>query len=737
MRRRMSIRATAVSVILVLAAAPVGGGVRTSAAMPASQAAPDVSGSSSVAASASQVRASIKPLRDRVTKGPVGRGRMAEASDRKSAGSRPRTASLLTTASSRVPGSGPGLRSPVALPAQATTTTNPPIAQPGFEGMSPSGGPDTLGEPPDPYLAVGPEHVMQVVNSSFRTTDRQGNFVESASLGGFIDDFAFGLGDASWFDPRVLYDSLHGRWLLTVAGFDCVPDDVNSFFGNGYVFFATSDTIDPTGVWTGSYIWYPDAFADFSAPGTSTDKMAFASNIFGIGGGGSCPDDGYLGADIVVVDWADWLDSDPDWAIDGVSTNATMSTPRVAVQAPATTNRLHGVLEAAGSGPGPDVIYFSMSGSAASQSVVADIDVNLTTSGVISEFLLPPSPQQPGPDTVTDVIDERPTDAIWQNDLMTFVSTYPCTPTGDSTTRDCVRVSQLDTTGVSPTTDPSLAQDFLIAENGKDSYMGGVGMAGNGTLHVVWTRSSAMAGDFPSSYAAYQLPTDAANAVSPKELLKAGTGVYSGERWGDYVGVAQDPLVPSAVWQANQYSGTGAEWKTWISRLQPEGTTYIPITPLRVLDTRPPGIGGLGMFTANIAQTWPVAGVGTIPVNAVAVTGNVTVTAQQAVGYVAVTPSATNSPPSSSINFPLGDNRANNLTVPLSATGSLSAVYKAASGRKTHLIFDVTGYFLADDTGATFTPVIPARVLDTRTHVGCRSPAWAASRRPRRPSPAT
>ena len=90
--------------------------------------------------------------------------------------------------------------------------------------------------------------------------------------------------------------------------------------------------------------------------------------------------------------------------------------------------------------------------------------------------------------------------------------------------------------------------------------MGGIGMAGNGTLHVVWTRSSY--GDYPSSYAGYQLPSDALNSVSsvashPGELLKAGTDQYTGERWGDYVGVAQDPIVPSAVWQANEYSGTG------------------------------------------------------------------------------------------------------------------------------------------------------------------------------------
>ena len=57
--------------------------------------------------------------------------------------------------------------------------------------------------------------------------------------------------------------------------------------------------------------------------------------------------------------------------------------------------------------------------------------------------------------------------------------------------------------------------------------------------------------------------------------------------------------------------------------------------------------------------------------------------------------------------------------MPLSSTGTLSAIYRAATGKKTHLIFDVTGYFLADDTGATFTPLAPVRVLDTRSrHVG-------------------
>ena len=567
---------------------------------------------------------------------------------------------------------------------------------------------------------------MQVVNSSFRITDRQGVQSETpTTFHDFVGTFGFPeLGDAVWFDPHAIYDSLHGRWLFTMDGFDC-NSGVDSTFGHGYLFFATSDSSDPTANWTGSYFFAEDTLIDYTAPGTSTDKFAFGSNLFSMTAAGSCEAPDFDGTEVSVIDWADWLDSNPDFKFDAVESNTSAFSPRVAVQSPATSSRLHVVIEAAGADPGTDVEYFSLTGSA-NTGISIERDRDLTTDGVIDQFLTPPAPRQPGPDTIANAVDSRPTDAIWQNNLMTFVSTRKCTPTGDSEPRDCVRVSQLNTTNVSSTVSPTLRQDFLIAENGKDNYMGGVGMAGNGTLHVVWTRSSY--GDYPSSNAAYQLPSDALNSISsvasrPGRCSRQRDRLH-GDRWGDYVGVAQDPIVPSAVWQANEYSATGThEWKTYVSRLQPLGTTYKPIAPFRVLDTRPgPGqIGLAGKFTSKAARNWQVTGVGGIlgvPAGAVAVTGNVTVTQQEAAGFVAVTPTDTNTPPSSTINVPLGDNRANNLTVPLSSAGRLSATYVATTGKKADIIFDVTGYFLADDTGATFSPVTPARVLDTRPGPG-------------------
>jgi hypothetical protein len=403
-------------------------------------------------------------------------------------------------------------------------------------------------------------------------------------------------------------------------------------------------------------------------------------------------------------------------------------TPRVAMQTPATSSTLHTVIQSDNGAGGYDPAYISIVGSAVSGTLAVALEVDMDASGAAESWVEPPDPQQPGsPATVTSIIDARPSDAIWQGNRLLFVSNYGCTPAGDTTLRSCVRVTEV-TTNSTGTVSPAAAQDFLIAENGKHSYYGGIGLAGNGTLYAVWTQSSTTAGDYPSSMAAYQLPGDAANSLSPTETLATGLGTYDGisatGRWGDYVGVAQDPQVPNAVWQANQYSGGGNDWLTHVSQLQTGGSSFVPIAPLRIVDTRPApnNVQLTGKFLTSVPRAFDVAGQGTIPDDAVAVTGNVTVTGQNSAGFVSITLTPTANPPSSTINFPLGDTRANNFTIPLNQSGGLAAVYRTSgTGKSTNLIIDITGYFLAGDDSATYATLTPTRVMDTRpapNHVG-------------------
>ena len=184
------------------------------------------------------------------------------------------------------------------------------------------------------------------------------------------------------------------------------------------------------------------------------------------------------------MDWADLINGG-GFDAGEIELDPGTFTPRVAVQAPATTAAMQQVFGYDDGLGGLGVIYFTVTGSIVAGSGEIGASYDLSGDGVMAPWLDPPQPRQPGSDTIDSAVDGRPTDAIWQGDRFVTVSTYPC-GTGP---RDCVRVTELDTTNVA-TTEPTVTQDFLVQESGTDIFMGGVGLTGDGALHVAWTRSS-------------------------------------------------------------------------------------------------------------------------------------------------------------------------------------------------------------------------------------------------------
>jgi hypothetical protein len=70
------------------------------------------------------------------------------------------------------------------------------------------------------------------------------------------------------------------------------------------------------------------------------------------------------------------------------------------------------------------------------------------------------------------------------------------------------------------------------------------------------------------------------------------------------------------------------------------------------------------------------------------------VTGQTSSGYLFIGPSPADNPTSSTLNFPMGDDRANAVAVQLGAGGTLSITFVAPStGPTAQAIFDLTGYF--------------------------------------------
>jgi hypothetical protein len=183
--------------------------------------------------------------------------------------------------------------------------------------------------------------------------------------------------------------------------------------------------------------------------------------------------------------------------------------------------------------------------------------------------------------------------------------------------------------------------------------------------------------------------------------VNTGTGVLvaldpaTGAVLGSIAVGAVPHFVSPTLWQDRILVGTMAGISSvTMPSVASTRSSFHALTPARVLDTRN-GTGGIsGPIGSHAARTFGVTGHGGVPTGATAVTGNLTVTGQTSNGYLFIGPNPTDNPTSSTLNFPVGDDRANAVTVALGSGGTLSVtLVSPTAGQHAYVIFDVTGYF--------------------------------------------
>jgi hypothetical protein len=145
---------------------------------------------------------------------------------------------------------------------------------------------------------------------------------------------------------------------------------------------------------------------------------------------------------------------------------------------------------------------------------------------------------------------------------------------------------------------------------------------------------------------------------------------------------------------------------------------FVPLTPTRVLDTRPTErIASSGVKpAAGETVRLPIRGVAGVPNTAdvQAVVLNVTAVDATAGGYVTVWPSGTTPPLASNVNVETpGQTRPNLVTVQLGSDGAVDLFTSGGS----HLVADIAGYYTStsNPSAGRMFPLPPSRVLDTRS----------------------
>jgi hypothetical protein len=142
-------------------------------------------------------------------------------------------------------------------------------------------------------------------------------------------------------------------------------------------------------------------------------------------------------------------------------------------------------------------------------------------------------------------------------------------------------------------------------------------------------------------------------------------------------------------------------------------TTYTPITPTRILDTRV-GIGAPeAKLPSNGTLALQVGGANGIPAGVSAVAINLTAVDEGGPGFLTAYADGTATPAVSNLQF--GTSAISDMAVvPVGADGKID-IHASASGYSTNVVADVSGYFAAGTAGETYRAIPPTRLVDTRT----------------------
>jgi len=132
--------------------------------------------------------------------------------------------------------------------------------------------------PPDVAGAVGPNHLMTMLAPKVLIQDRLGGTVTSVDTSTFWSPLGTTPLAPTTTYQRVMFDALEGRWIATAR-----EGTLGAL--NTRIFFAITQTDDPTGVWdfysiTADPAGVPTSGADWVVTGYNTDWITICANMF-------------------------------------------------------------------------------------------------------------------------------------------------------------------------------------------------------------------------------------------------------------------------------------------------------------------------------------------------------------------------------------------------------------------------------------------------------------------------
>jgi uncharacterized membrane protein len=410
--------------------------------------------------------------------------------------------------------------------------------------------------PPDPNIAVGPNHIVQLVNVQIGVYSKSGTIFPGypktinslfSSLGGDCSTKNGG-------DVIVQYDKAADRWLVSQLGSTAGPyseciaisrtnDPTGAYNLYSYSFGSTLNDYPKFGVWpTASNSAYLATYNLFSGGASFLGAAACAYDRAAMLSGAASPaqicftitnDGGYLPSDL------DGSTLPPTGSPGIFLTFETLSSLRYYQLSPDFANPANSTLSAP-----------------------TDITVASFNEACGGGTCIP----QPGTSTTLDSLGDRPMYRLaYRNfgDHDALVLNHSVAA-GSSTG---VRWYELR----SPLTEVfTLYQQGTFAPDSTYRWMGSAAMDSAGDIAVGYSASSSSV--FPAIRYSGRIPTDPLGTLRAETSLLEGSGSQTGglTRWGDYTALRIDPSDDCTFWYTNQYqpSNGSFNWATFIGSLK-------------------------------------------------------------------------------------------------------------------------------------------------------------------------
>lgn len=429
----------------------------------------------------------------------------------------------------------------------------------------------SLFNPPDPTLCVGPNHIVEMVNSEIAFINKSGQIEFQAILGsqgnpGFFEcvgaeDFAI--------DPRCIYDHYENRFVVLCLEVYFSPPET-------YLTLAVSDDDDPNGVWfkyrtDAAYLVNGTAnFADYPTLGYDENGYYITGNLFGIS------DFSFRGISYRTIEKTPLLSGQPIVVNDTITTNPGLFTVQMA--------------QCFGDSALPIGIAFNSN----TQATLVGLDdpfgnLDVITTPVSIPFFNPGDGANNN-GSFAATLGGRAMNAHIRDGKL-----YTCHTVAFSG-RDVARWYEFDLNGWPNGTNPDLSQSGDIDLGpGIETFFPAIYSNNNGSVAVTYGRSSQ--NEFISVNASGRNADDPTGTMSEMFQFEVGSVAAQG-RYGDYFDIAIDPLDDLTFWAVGQTQESFG-WNTVVNSF------LVPVTgdincdgQINLLDVQPfVDLIGSGMFS--------------------------------------------------------------------------------------------------------------------------------------------